>query len=179
MRSDIYCGNLLWQSSLTLLLLRRQPGLENVRLSMASRETGVRETYRVVGERTITGEDYLSGRLFEDALAYSYWMIDPHDSRAKSAKLVYLEEGRVATVPLSAMIPKRIENLLVAGRAVSSDHLANSALRVQGSCMAMGQAAGVAAAIAARRSCDARQLDLAEVRCGLRAIGAIVPGDSM
>ena len=158
-----------------LRFLRRQPGMGNVQLALASRETGVRETYRVVGESTITGEDYLSGRLYEDALSYSYWMIDPHDARSKTAKLVYLEEGRVATVPLSAMIPKGVENLLVAGRAVSSDHLANSALRVQGSCMAIGQAAGVAAAVAARKSCDARRLDLDEVKRGLRAIGAIVP----
>lgn len=158
-----------------LRFLKGQPGCASARIVQTAPETGVRETYRVVGERTITGEDYLSGRIFEDAVCYSYWMIDPHDARRPKAELIYLAEGKVATVPLSALIPQGVENLLVAGRAVSSDHVANSALRVQASCMAMGQAAGVAAALAARRVCDARKLGISEIRQGLCGLGAIVP----
>ncbi len=73
------------------------------------------------------------------------------------------------------MLPKGVGNMLVAGRAVSSDHGANSALRVQASCMAMGQAAGVVAALAAQSCCDPREVSLALVRRQLTEIGHIVP----
>jgi len=73
------------------------------------------------------------------------------------------------------MIPKGVTNLLVTGRAISSDRAANSALRVQASCMAMGQAAGVTAALAARRGCDVRDVPVEDVKGRLRELGAIVP----
>jgi hypothetical protein len=73
------------------------------------------------------------------------------------------------------LLPKGVNGLLIAGRSVSSDHLANSALRVQGSCMAMGQVAGVAAALAARAGGDARALDLSRIREELANLGAVVP----
>ena len=78
-------------------------------------------------------------------------------------------------VPLGAMLPKDVKNMLVAGRAVSSDHGANSALRVQASCMAMGQAAGVVASLAAQRHCDPRDVPLNLIRQYLREMGHIVP----
>jgi hypothetical protein len=158
--------------------LRRQPGLADAAVVRSARDVGVRETYRVVGEETITQADYLSGKLYPDSLCWSFWMIDPHDARAKAAKLIFHENGAVGAVRLGAMVPKGVRGMLVAGRAVSSDHGANSALRVQASCMGMGQVAGVAAALAARQGRDVRRLDLSEVRAALRAMGAIVPPDA-
>jgi len=158
-----------------LRFLKRQPGLSDATVVSSAPEVGVRETYRVVGEKTVTQAEYLAGTVAPDALCYSYWMVDPHDARTGSAKLVFHEEGKVGTIPLGAMQPKGLENLLVAGRAVSSDHGANSALRVQASCMAIGQAAGVTAALAARAGTDSRKVDLNAIRTGLGRIGAIVP----
>jgi len=68
-----------------------------------------------------------------------------------------------------------LPHLLVAGRAVSSDHAANSALRVQASCMAIGQSAGVVAALAAQRGIDPRAVPIDDAKRQLKAIGAIVP----
>ena len=158
-----------------LRFLRRQPGLEKVRIVFAERETGVRETVRIVGDAIVTEADYVAGRVFPDALCYSYWMIDAHDALGKASKLLYLEPERVATVPLGALIPKGVNGLLAAGRSVSSDHLANSALRVQGSCMAMGQVAGVAASLAARAGCDVRALEVPRIREALANLCAVVP----
>ncbi len=73
------------------------------------------------------------------------------------------------------MLPKGVRHMLVAGRAVSSDHGANSALRVQASCMGMGQAAGVVAALAAFNGTDPREVSLDSVRQRLTSIGHIVP----
>ncbi len=158
-----------------LAFIRRQPGLENVSLVSSAREVGVRETYRVVGEKTISERAYLDGVVEEDALCWSYWMVDAHSAKRSHARLVFHKDGKVGSVPLGAMLPKGVGNMLVAGRAVSSDQGANSALRVQASCMAMGQAAGVAAALAAARRCDPREVPLADIKACLSRIGHIVP----
>ena len=158
-----------------LAFIRRQKGLENVQLVSSASEVGVRETYRVIGEKTITEEDYLEGLVPEDALSWSYWMVDEHKAGTSGARLVFHEKDKVGTIPLGAMLPKGVGNMLVAGRAVSSDHGANSALRVQASCMGMGQAAGVTAALAAERRCDPREVPLALIKERLTGIGHIVP----
>lgn len=158
-----------------LAFIRRQKGLENVELVASASEVGVRETYRVIGEKTVTEEEYLEGYVYDDALSWSYWMVDEHKAGSSGARLVFHEKDRVGTVPLGAMLPKGVRNMLVAGRAVSSDHGANSALRVQASCMAMGQAAGVVAALAASNRIDPREVPLDLVRQRLTDIGHIVP----
>ncbi|MFC1596503.1 FAD-dependent oxidoreductase [Planctomycetota bacterium] len=162
------------QSILRLIrFVRTLPGCENARVLMMMQETAVRETYRIVGETTITCDDYTAGRVFDDAVCHSFYPIDLHDRHGVTPKP--LARGTVPTVPLGALIPKGSRNLLVAGRSVSSDRLANSALRVQASCMAMGQAAGAAAALAARAGATPASVPLNETRSLLRQHGAIVP----
>lgn len=158
-----------------LAFIRRQKGLENAEVVSSATDVGVRETYRVVGEKTITEEEYLSGTVADDALSWSYWMVDEHKAGTSGARLVFHEKDRVGSVPLGAMLPKGVRHMLVAGRAVSSDHGANSALRVQASCMGMGQAAGVVAALAAFNGTDPREVPLDSVRQRLTSIGHIVP----
>ena len=158
-----------------LAFIRRQKGLENVELIHSASEVGVRETWRIVGEKTVTEEDYLAGVVPEDALSWSYWMVDEHKASTSGARLVFHEPEKVGTVPLGALLPKGVGNLLVAGRAISSDHGANSALRVQASCMGMGQAAGVVAALAAFRRCDPREVPLKEIKTCLSGMGHLVP----
>ena len=158
-----------------LAFIRRQKGLENAEVVSSATDVGVRETYRVVGEKTITEEEYLSGTVADDALSWSYWMVDEHKAGTSGARLVFHEKDRVGSVPLGAMLPKGVRHMLVAGRAVSSDHGANSALRVQASCMGMGQAAGVVAALAAFNGTDPCEVSLDSVRQRLTSIGHIVP----
>jgi hypothetical protein len=169
-------ANVAGRRSLLRLLrfVRSLPGCENARLLDMMQETGVRETYRIVGETTITCDDFTSGRLFDDAVCYSFYPIDLHDRHGVTPKP--LSPGTVPTIPLGALIPKGSRNLLAAGRCLSSDRLANSALRVQASCMAMGQAAGATAALAARSATTPRSVPLGELRTLLREHGAIVPG---
>ena len=158
-----------------IAFIRRQPGLEHIEVTSSASEVGVRETYRVIGEKTITEHDYLAGYIPEDALSWSYWMVDQHNAGKSGARLVFHKEGKKGVIPLGAMLPKGVDNMLVAGRAVSSDHGANSALRVQASCMGMGQAAGVVAALAATLHCDPRNVPLDLARKHLTDIGHIVP----
>lgn len=149
---------------------------EKKRLMHLQPETGFRETYRIVGETLITVHDYTSGRRFEDAVCNAFYPVDLHTRQGVQPKP--LKPGTVPTIPLRALIPKGSRNLMVAGRCVSSDRLANSGLRVQASCMAMGQAAGVAAALAARGRTTPLEVPLAEIHQTLREHGALVPGNS-
>ena len=158
----------------TLRFLRELPGCENTRLLSMQPETGIRETYRIDGEYQITHEDYISGKVYDDALAYSFYPIDVHDKHGVEPK--HLKEGVVPTLPLRALIPKNSQNLLVAGRCVSSDRLANSALRVQASCMAMGQVAGATAALAVQQKTTPLDVSVIGIKETLVDNGAIVPG---
>ena len=139
-------------------------------------EAAFRESYRILGETVITREDYASGRRYEDAVCHAFYPIDLHTQYGVRPKP--LANGVVPTVPLRVLVPKGSRNILVAGRSVSSDRLANSGLRVQASCMAMGQAAGVTATLAAQRQTTPLEVPFDEIRRVLRDHGAIVPGSA-
>lgn len=134
----------------------------------------MRETYRIKGEYTITQEDYTSGRVFPDSVCYAFYPVDMHDKK-NGVHPAHLAEGVVATVPLRALVPKGAKNLLVAGRCVSSDRSANSGLRVEATCMAMGQSAGAAAALASKKRCSPLDVPFGELCKQLTSSGAIVP----
>ena len=143
------------------------------RLMHMQPEASFRESYRIEGETVITVDDYTSGRVFEDAVCYAFYPVDLHTRTGVRPKK--LKQGIVPTVPLSALIPKGSSNILVAGRCVSSDRLANSGLRVQASCMAMGQAAGATAALAVARNTTPLNVPLSDIREMLVQHGAVVP----
>ena len=136
-------------------------------------ETGFRESYRIVGESMITVHDYTSGRLFDDAISYAFYPVDLHTRSGVKPKP--LKPGTVPSIPLRALVPRGSSNIIVAGRCVSSDRLANSGLRVQASCMGMGQAAGVAAALASKAGTTPLDVPLAEIHGMLQDHGQIVP----
>jgi hypothetical protein len=168
-------ANLAGRASVLRILrfVRSLPGCEQARLVRMQTETGIRETYRIEGEATITQADYIAGRVFDDAVCHAFYPIDLHDEHGVVPQP--LRAGVVPTVPLAALVPQGSRNLLAAGRCVSSDRAANSALRVQASCMAMGQAAGAAAALAAQTGVTPLSVPLADLRQTLEAHGGIVP----
>lgn len=157
----------------TLRFLRTLPGCEKTKLVDMQNETAIRETYRIDGHYKITHADYVTGKVFDDAVSYSYYPIDVHDEHGVIPD--HLKEGVVPTVPLRALIPKNSRNFIVAGRCVSSDRLANSALRVQASCMGMGQAAGAAAVLANTQKKTPLDVSIKDLRKLLQEHGAIVP----
>ena len=154
---------------------RRQKGLENFRIEEIIAELGVRETVTIQGQATITEADYTTGRLWPDALCYCFYPIDIHLDHGQGIDWRSLDDGVVPTIPRGALLPAGGERLIVAGRCIASDHVANSALRVEAPCMATGQAAGALAALAAQRRADPAELPLPDVRALLEQHGAIVP----
>ena len=134
-----------------------------------------REGRRIKGLSQMNVDDYCAGKVFEDSVCYSYWFVDIH-REGQAAYIQYITHDKTPTIRLSAMISKDLSNLMMAGRCVSSDRETNSSLRVKASCMAMGQAAGTAAAIAVRDRADARLVSAEEVKQTLDKNGAIIPG---
>ncbi len=158
-----------------LRFIKTLPGCENVKIESMLPDTAVRETWRIVGETTITENDYTSGRIWYDSVCYSFYFIDLHTENGASEKNRFLTPGIEPTIPLRALIPRDSSNLLVAGRCLASDRLANSALRVQASCMAMGQAAGAAAALGVQMNIPSREVPIEKIRVLLKHHAAIIP----
>ena len=154
---------------------RKQPGLEDLTVTSCAAECGIRETVTIQGMKTITIKDYESGFAWKDAVCYSFYKVDVHLAEGLNDRDI--PSGIYPTIPLGAMLPEGSEHLIVAGRCVAGDQEANSAYRVEASCMAMGQAAGAAAAMASERNTDIKDLPIDDLRVLLRRHGAIVPGD--
>ncbi len=152
---------------------RSQPGLEGLRIDDLCPEVGIREGGIIRGKKTITHDDYWGGRLWDDAVCYSFYPIDLHLPVGVDTRR--LPEGVVPTIPRGAMLPEGSRGLVAAGRCISGDRLAHSAYRVEATCMATGQAAGAMAALSADGGLDVEALPIGDVHDLLRAHGAIVP----
>lgn len=134
-----------------------------------------REGRRIAGLSEMKAEDYCSGKVFEDSVCYSYWFVDIH-REGQASYIQYITHENTPTIRLSAMISRDFSNLMMAGRCVSSDRETNSALRVKASCMAMGEAAGTAAAISVREGIPVCNVSVSKVKETLDQNGAIIPG---
>ncbi|MDD3588541.1 MAG: FAD-dependent oxidoreductase [Thermoguttaceae bacterium] len=162
------------QSALRMLkFIRSLPGGEDARLMSACEEVGIRETWRVKGEYVITIDDCIGGTKWADSIAYCFYPVDPHVEGPTAPG--HLKTGVIPTIPFRALVPKGIDHLQVAGRCISSDHLANSSFRVQATCMAGAQATGAAAALAVRHKTTPLKLDMEELKSTLRTYKAIIP----
>lgn len=156
-----------------LLVLRKYPGLENLQVKSFADECGVRETVRIDGELCLTADRYVSGYRYEDAICYAFYPIDRH--METGIHQIFLREDIVPSISFRALQPKGANRLLAAGRCVSCDRDTQSAIRVCAPCMAMGQAAGAAAALAAQKNLAVKELDYNELCAALKNLGAVVP----
>ncbi len=143
-------------------------------------EAWPRESRRILGMSYVTAEDYRQARRYADGICHSYYPMDVHKKPADGAPAFELEThtlspDRVPSIPLGALVARDFSHLLVAGRCISGDRMAQSAYRVQATCMGMGHAAGVAAAVRLAFPGDMREVDAQAVRQALRAQKAVVP----
>ncbi len=155
-------------------LTRRIPGFSGAYLLETPTQIGVRETRRVVGDYTLTADDVLSGRKFDDAIACGAYPIDIHDPTSERLVAKRLSDGEYYTIPYRCLLPRDGKNWLVAGRCISSTHEAFAAFRVSAIVMAIAQAAGTAAAMAVRTGVSPRAIDAQNLRAVLRDRGAFV-----
>jgi len=150
------------------------PGQENLFLVSTGPAIGVRESRRIIGDYRLTVDDYLSCRSFPDEIARNAYFIDLHAvtteqaARAKAIsdtedkatrKRFSLQPGQSHGIPYRCLLPQGVENLLVAGRSLSADRAVQGATRIMPVCMALGQAAGLAATLSLVAGGNVRAVD--------------------
>jgi hypothetical protein len=148
------------------------PGFEDSYVAQTGTTIGIRESRRIIGEYVLTAEDIMGARKFDDVIARCSYPIDVHNPAGKGTILRKLPTGEAYDIPLRCLIPKVVDNVLVAGRCISGDHVAHSSYRVMPAAMATGQAAGVSAAIAGKKGITPRQVDVEDVQRELIIQGA-------
>jgi hypothetical protein len=153
-------------------LINYVPGFENAYFAKMAPFIGIRETRRIVGKYVMTAADVLNCGRFDDAIAVASYPLDLHHPQGGGCTLEWC--GDCYDIPYRSLIPEKIENLIVAGRCISSTHEAMSAIRVMAPCMAMGEAAGRAAKLAVRSGVLPSQLNVETLRSELTAKGAFL-----
>jgi len=153
---------------------RSLPGFERASVTQVGTQIGVRETRRIDGQYALSMDDVTQGRRFEDVIARSGYPIDIHDPSGKNVTAAWIHGDGAYDIPYRSLLPKRIDNLLVAGRCISTTHEALATTRLTPSAMATGQAAGTAAAMAALEGTSPQALDVKRLQEVLKRNGAIL-----
>jgi len=149
----------------------RIPGFAQAYLVATGAQAGIRESRRIMGDHVLTAEDITEGRHFPDIISRYAYPIDIHDPLGKGTRTVRLKKGSYE-LPYRSLLPRGLDGLLVAGRCLSCTHEALAAIRTMPSMMAVGQAAGTAAALAVRDGVPPRQVEIAALHDRLLAQGA-------
>jgi hypothetical protein len=143
------------------------PGFEKASVSAVGTQIGVRETRRIIGKYVLNGFDVLDGKRFDDVIARSGYPIDIHNPEGKGITANFIREGGAYDIPYRSIVPLQTPNLLLAGRCISTTHEAQATTRLTPSCMAIGQAAGTAAALAVLHHCDTADVPIRELQMRL------------
>ena len=147
---------------------RHADGLENSFLMMTAAEIGVRESRMIVGDYVLTEQDCKNCVKFEDAIAACNYDIDIHNPEGTGTSHYYFPAGAYYTIPYRSLIPKNINNMLVAGRCISSDHGAQASYRIMPVVCCIGEAAGSAIGLAARNGCSVRDVNSKDLQSVLK-----------
>lgn len=153
-------------------------------LSQTAQVVGIREGRRIIGDYILTYDDFVAARTFDDEIGRNSYYIDMHGSDREEAfghvelKKVHYEPGESHGIPYRCLTPKGIQNVLVAGRSISCDKYMQASLRVMPPCLVTGEAAGMAAAIAAQdETPDVHAVDCKHLQKRLLQEGAYLHAD--
>jgi hypothetical protein len=153
------------------------PGFGHAVVEGLGTQLGVRETRRIVGEHLLTEQELLGCVQFPDRIALGNYPVDIHDPKGSaSTDIRRIPDGTWYSIPYRALVPKGLSNVLVAGRPISTTHVAHSAIRVMPICAVIGHAAGVATGMASRLDTPLAMKDVpvGEIQCVLRRQGAVL-----
>lgn len=154
-------------------------------LAITGSVVGVRETRRIMGDYILSLDDYLERRAFPDEICRNSYFIDVHLTRAETTqadkidvekRIAHYGKGESHGIPYRCLTPKGLKNVLVAGRSISCERIVHGSIRVMPVCLAMGEAAGLAAALATTLSeVDVHMVDTTQLRARLREEGGYLP----
>jgi hypothetical protein len=150
------------------------PGFGEAYIVEIAPQIGIRETRRIVGDYVLTENDILGCRDFDDSIGVNGWPVEAHIKG--DVKFVFTPAGSRGfnQIPYRILLPKAVDNLLVAGRCASMSHDGQSSARVSGPCLVMGQAAGVAADLALKERVTPRKIDVRRLQDRLQTAGAFL-----
>lgn len=154
------------------MLQQNVPGFEDCYMTSVNAVIGVRESRRIMGLRKLTGQDCIDGKVPEDTIALYSYFIDIHNGAGEGTYTKTIEEPY--GVPYGCAVAKSMDGLMMAGRCMSVDAVAFGSTRIMTLCMAVGEAAGIGAALAVQKGKQPRDIDPQEVRELLRGYGAIL-----
>lgn len=162
------------QARIVLSFLKKYvTGFEDSYIVQTAVQIGVRETRRIKGRYVLSEEDITANRGFPDGIAKGCFAIDIHQPDGRSQ--IFTGSGKFTyDIPYRCLLPVGLRNLLVAGRCISATHAALASIRVMATCMAIGQAAGTAAALAAYAGIPAADVDIPKLRETLARDGAVL-----
>lgn len=164
LREDVY--------KIVSVLKKEFKEFENCYVSSVATVAGHRESRHLKGVHVITAQEYLSSFKYEDSISRCSHPIDIHSASGAEQSVRFLEKA--AYVPYRALVSKDSSNIIIAGRTVSAEKEPFASLRVQASCMGMGQAAGVAGAMATKAGCDVKDIDVKAFITTLKKLGAVL-----
>lgn len=147
-------------------------GFQSSYLVEFATQIGIRETRRIIGEFVLTEDSVMNGEQYEDAICFGAWPVEYHDAQHNKTIKTYLKQNY--QIPYRTLIPKKVNNLWVAGRSISTTHFANASTRVMAPSTALGQAAGVAAAISIDQKVNQYDVNISMLQRELRGQGAIL-----
>ena len=150
------------------------PGFKDAYISKIPTQVGIRESRRIIGDYMLTADDLKNLKEFPDRICRGSYPIDIHNPTGQGTTIVRIPEGESYTIPYRSLLVKGKENLIMGCRAVSSTHEAHSAIRVQPIVMAMGQAAGTAAALSLEKKVNMRNLPVEELQGTLKNANVVL-----
>jgi hypothetical protein len=159
--TDAYVKTYQQIDIVTRFFRRYMPGCENAHVREIAPLLGVRESRRIVGDYVLSADDVITGRTFPDVIAMGGYHIDIH---RPSGTWVESKNVEAYGIPLRSLIARGVDNLMMAGKCLSATHEAVASTRVIPICMAQGEAAGMAAALAVSRRCGVRDVPIADLQ---------------
>lgn len=155
-------------------LVKKIPGFKNAKVVLTGPSVGVRGSRQICGRYTLTAEDILDKRRFENVIAHSAYPIDIHNPKGEGTMSIHAKSfDDYYSIPYDIMVVNEFKNLLVTGRCVSATFKAQAAIRTTPTLTALGQAAGVAAALAVK-SGDTRNIDIKKLQSLLIKQGSYI-----
>ena len=148
------------------------PGYENCKLVNSASTLGVRETRRISGEYVLTTDDMSVGRSYDDTVVHNAdFVIDIHNPTGSGQAEETIQKVKPYDIPYRCLVPIRVENLILSGRCISGTHRAHASYRVMSICMAIGQAAGIAASVSIREGTIPRKTPAVKIQEALKKQG--------
>jgi hypothetical protein len=145
------------------LMKKHIPSFKNSVL-LATSPIGFRESRNILGDYIMTKEDVVNGASFSDGVARGAYPIDIHDPKGGRTKFIFIRDGGSYEIPFRCLLPKNLQNVIVAGKTISATHEANGSTRIMACVISQGEAAGTAAAMCCKKGGNTRSIDIENLR---------------